>query len=166
MPTESKLEKPHRKKPSSGQWGVWSILVTMRMCFVYLFTPASANYTITPFAPQTMAYVEECNSVGRITGYWNLALHTNLEVFYSNVDQLHESMKDFRDKCQKAEKNSICSRVITKFETRLQQITNYERAIRNNMATRSKRSFGLFLLGAALGTGPLYHKPISNCTYS
>lgn len=153
IPTKSKFEKPKR---TSGRWENWSIFVTVCLCFVYLFTPTSANYTITPFAPQTMAYVEKCNNVNRITGYWNLALHTNLDVFYGNVDQLHESMKEFRDKCKNAEKNSVCSQVMAKFENRLQQITNYERAIRNNMATRSKRSLGLFLLGAALGTvGPI-----------
>lgn len=109
-------KKPKKNKCISRVWCIWSFLLTIFCTSLFLFTPISANYTIHQFTPQTTAYVEECNNVTEITGYWNLAFHTNLDIHFNNVDQLHESIKSLRTQCKNRTQNSICLQVMLNFE--------------------------------------------------
>lgn len=116
------------------------------------------NYTINQFAPETMAYVESCNNVSEVRGYWQLALHTDLNIYYNDVDNLHQSVKNLENQCKNRSDKSVCAQVISNFKNRLRLITEYERTIKNKMAVRNKRGIGLFLLGTAMGaTGTLVY---------
>lgn len=116
-----------------------------------IYTVTGQNHSINQFKPNSVAYIEDCGDVSEIASYWNLAIRTNLDVFYQNVDQLHSSFHDLKKQCRFDKENSICEQVILNFEKRLQTITQNEKAIKNKIAMRNKRGLGMFALGAILG---------------
>lgn len=130
-----------------------SIRVVFWLCMLwFVHCVTGQNHSIKQFAPQTMAYVEECNNVTEIVGYWSLAMHTNSDVYYRNVDQLHVTLKDLESHCGSRGKESVCAQVMSNFKERLRVITENERVIKNKTAVLEKRGIGLVLLGAAIGT--------------
>lgn len=142
-------KKSSKKTTSFISCGVWSILVAMVLCFLSLFTPAHAHdFSIQPFATGTTAYLEKCNNVTEITGYWNLALHTNLDNYYRDVDNLHEALDHLESLCLNG---TVCTQVTTLFKRKLDIINTNERFIKNEISIRGKRSMGMFVLGSLLG---------------
>lgn len=145
-------EKPRKYGKTSISLCTLGIIGFFFLLFGYFFTPVAANYTNTQFAPQTTAYVEMCENVTEITGYWNLAVHRNLDNFYHDIDTLHESMKHLRSICEKEANNSICTQVLNFFEQKLVGITVNEQIIKNEMSIRDRRGLGMMALGSFLGT--------------
>lgn len=110
-----------------------------------------------------MAYTENCGNITEISGYWNLALHFNVENYYHDVDQLHESLNHLEKICRTEISNSICTRVLMHFEQKLQIITANERIIKNKMSIHEKRAAGMLNLGSVIGaTGTMLYNWIFN----
>lgn len=133
-------------------WSVSSVVAAIFLCLFCFCYPVSAqSYMIRHFAPQTVAYVEKCRDINEITGYWNVAVHINLDAYYGDIDQLHEPLRSLEQRCKQREKNSICEQVITNYGKKLRAIKEHEKAIKNKMTSRNKRGVGLALLGTFIG---------------
>lgn len=159
---EKNNEKPLKFKRKTISLCTLGIIGFFFLLFGYLFTPIAANYTNIQFDPHTTAYIEPCNNVTEITGYWNLAVHRNVDNFYHDVDTLHASVNHLKSFCKKEANNSICSQVLNFFEQKLTDITMNEQIIRNEMNVRDRRGLGLLALGSALGaTGAIIYNWIT-----
>lgn len=165
--SNEKIERKSREKQKKiikfNKFSIQSILWTVIFLSIYFFTPVFGNYSINNFPSQTMAYVEQCNNVTEITGYWNLALHTNLDNYYHDVDKLHESMNHLGTICQNETNNSICTQVLVHFGQKLNSITTMERFIKNEISIRDKRAAEMLILGSVSGaTSTMIYNWITN----
>lgn len=132
--------------------GFVGTICTVALCMFFCTTPvAGQNFSVIQFSSQAVAYIEPCKNVSEIVGYWNLAVHTNLDAYYREIDHLHESLRGVEVRCNQRKNSSICAQVISNYWKRLNTITEYEKAIKNKMVSRNKRGVGAMLIGSIIG---------------
>lgn len=87
----------------------WFLMICLMICI----TPTVANEEVEHFHPNTVAYVEKYRNVSEITWYWNMAVHTNLDTHYRDIDNIYETLDDLERRCKRRTENSVFTQVIS-----------------------------------------------------
>lgn len=110
------------------------------------------DYVVNNFPKNTSVYVEECNPVYRINGYWNLITFNNLSVYTDQLSKLNESITNLKENCEHIQQKEYCLQVANNFFDRLNEISSNQNAVSEiKLKQKRKRAAGAIVLSTLAG---------------